>query len=112
MRPWLPRATPESAAKTTNVLRAAGEASSASRTRPREKLLVADRHFAVVERMLGEEIGGERDFFWVVVDGKVGGHDVGIVRTVEGEVSEERFGVRFLEERDRLIREGGAGVLG
>ena len=32
MRPWLPRATPESAAKTTKVFFAEGEASSVSST--------------------------------------------------------------------------------
>ena len=63
--------------------------------RPREKLLVADGHLAVVEGMLREEIGGKRDLFGIVADGIVVRHDVGIVRAIEGEVGEERGGVFF-----------------
>ena len=59
--------------------------------RPLQELFVPDNHLAVVERVLRQEVRRQRDRGDVVFHREAIGDDVRVVRTIEGEVGEERF---------------------
>ena len=60
--------------------------------------------------MLRQEVRRERDFGRVVVNRKIIGDDVRIVRRIEGHVAKKRRALRFLEKVNHRIGESGAGM--
>ena len=84
------------------------------RARPRQQLLVADHHLAVIKRMLRQEARRQLDLLRVIRQAEIVRHDVRIMRRVERHVCKKRpaFFLRLLfQKADRLIRERLARVL-
>ena len=73
---------------------------------------IAKGHIAVVPAMLRQEVGRQRHFCCVVVNGKTLGNDVRIVRRIERHIAKKRAARVLLEKPDRLIGEDFAGVPG
>ena len=80
--------------------------------RVRQQQFIPNRHLAVVERMLRQEVRRQEPFVGCVTHRIIVRHDVGIVRPIKGDITEEGAALVLPQEPQRLVRKHLTGMFG